>query len=167
MKEQGFRASLIVKHCWEKCHWNKRKIEVQRNSSQGTGSGPLHKWSRTYVTYGTSKIVLLWPGSETLCSFATFLQAVFLSEKSEEPRVWNIIFSYSYSLENVLEKFTSRCIIHQDTHNTSSRSWLEMLQNVLLPKLIWFGICFPCGVTRTWTAFNIFNSFIFSSLYLK
>lgn len=50
---------------------------------------------------------------------------------------------------------------HQTAFN-----WM-MLRNVLLPKLIWFGICFPCGVTRTWTAFNIFNSFISGPLYLK
>lgn len=36
------------------------------------------------------------------------------------------------------------------------------LQNVLLPKLIWLGTRFPCAVTRTWTALNIFNSFIFN-----
>jgi len=37
VKEQGFRASLIVKHCGEKCHRDKRKTEVQKNFIQGMG----------------------------------------------------------------------------------------------------------------------------------
>lgn len=39
VKEQGFRASLIVKHCWQKCRQRQRKPEVQKNFSLGTAFG--------------------------------------------------------------------------------------------------------------------------------
>lgn len=138
MKEQGFTASLIVKHCWEKCHRNKRRAGVQKNSSQGLGG-----WVEPTVTHGrTGKGPPPPPPlglAQTRCPFGTVSQAGSLLVKSEDLRASNIIVSSSRSLENVLEKWSPCCIIHRDNHSTSSCRGLEEASECLTSQinLVW------------------------------
>lgn len=128
MKEQSFRGSLIVKHCWEKCHRNKRRAGVQKNSSQGLGSGCPRQWVKPTVTHGTTGKGPSPPPplglAQTRYPLGTLSQTVSLLVKSEELRASNIVSS-SRSLENVLEKWSPCCIIHRDNHSTSSCRGLE------------------------------------------
>ena len=87
MKEQGFRASLIVKHCWEKCRQNKRKTEVQKNFSLGTGFGlqaPAQVKLNLHYTWIDQQATMIMAQLKTHCSLKSVLQIVLFLEKSKE-----------------------------------------------------------------------------------
>lgn len=118
--------------------------EVQKNSSQGTGSGHRHKLR--HIGNDRQDSPAMAQLRDWLPLQALVANCVPLGKKSDELRVSNLIFSFDSSAKDALEKFAFSCIIHQGSHDTSHRSGLD---DVLLPKLIGFGRCVSCDVTRT------------------
>lgn len=163
MKEQGFRASLIVKHCWAKCHRNKGKREYRRIPVRGRAPArgtsvvePTRRRERPTRRPGRGPAQSLDPRCPR-CSFWESLKSCGFGTSSLFLPPWRRHWRSFCPVPLFITPVTTRQTAVDGT----------VLQNVLLPKLIWFGTWFPCAVTRTWTALNISNSFIFNPLYSK
>lgn len=143
MKEQGFRASLIVKHCGEKCHQNKRKTQCRRilvkdglQLPAQALSSPGYPWNHQQHRPTTAQLrpAALWDLAE---------DGVPLG-KSQELQVWDIIFWRMCLIGCHRAALFIRTIAVHET----VLDW-RVLHNVSLPRLTPFAIRFPCGVTRT------------------
>lgn len=134
----------------------KGKTEVQ-NSSQGTGgihpTWSIHPHSSKSVSPKLKRVVL-WRPDCRHCSFWKSLRSCLLGILSSPSQShWRPC----RGMPHLTALFIERIRIRQ-----TMADW-RMLTNVWLPKLILFGVCFPCGVTRAWTAFTI-SSHLFASI---
>lgn len=99
----------------------KGNLEYRRISvwGQPLGSRLLPKYSWTYVTHElTSKLVWSWPSARPTVLSNCIANSVLFG------KVWRVT-SFPLYLVSVLEKFACCCVIQQDDHNMSNRSWLE------------------------------------------